>query len=438
MRIAQLNTEEIGGGAAKIARKLFKRVRERGHDSRFLVRRRETSDPGVQALYHDYGNGWQRLWGTVDKWLESGFGSRRGVYQARQLIHYLANPAAIRDVSSGLFDFNYPGARFLLDQLQEKPDVIHLHNLHGNYFDLRALPKISREVPVIWTLHDEWALTGICAYTLGCQRWKDGCGDCPQIGTNYSPPDATDTNLELKRRIYEQSNLIVCSPSRWLHERAQESVLGEQEAFYHIPNGVNLDIFCPREQGEARSELGVSENRKVVLYVANKAADSPWKDYQTVTKAAEEIGNRWEGDLTLLCLGGAGQASQEGRVRIVPISYESDERKVATYYQAADLYLHAAKAENHPLAVIEAMACGTPIIASDVGGVGEIVKDGEVGHLVPAESPTQMAKAAVNLLENEEKHEDFEDACLYYARESFSLEGMIDKYMELYREASSV
>ena len=106
------------------------------------------------------------------------------------------------------------------------PSVIHCHNLHSGYFDLRALPWLSRVAPVVLTLHDAWLLSGHCAHSFGCDRWKNGCGACPDLSI---PPaiakDGTAANWKRKRRIFERSQLYVVTPSQWMMDRAQQSIL---------------------------------------------------------------------------------------------------------------------------------------------------------------------------------------------------------------------
>ena len=84
-------------------------------------------------------------------------------------------------------------------------DVIHIHNTHGGFLNLWAVSELSRVKPVIWTLHDEWAYTGHCACTLGCDRWRFGCGDCPDL-TIYPAVswDSTRFLSKLKARSYEK------------------------------------------------------------------------------------------------------------------------------------------------------------------------------------------------------------------------------------------
>src|SRR5439155_11546406 len=111
----------------------------------------------------------------------------------------------------------------------QRPDLVHCHNLHAKYFDLRVLPWLSRQVPVVLTLHDAWMLSGLCCHSFDCERWRTGCGQCPHL-TLYPTiypgiPDATHLNWKRKRKIYRRSRLYVATPSRWLMQKVKQSIL---------------------------------------------------------------------------------------------------------------------------------------------------------------------------------------------------------------------
>ena len=124
--------------------------------------------------------------------------------------------------------FDYPGTRSLLSLTTFRPDLVHLHNLHAEYFDLRYLPELSTTVPVAMTLHDEWTYTGHCAYTMGIDRWQTGCGGCPDLRIYPKiAHDGTHENWLAKQAIYERSRLYVSAPSSWLLDRARRSMLAD-------------------------------------------------------------------------------------------------------------------------------------------------------------------------------------------------------------------
>jgi len=432
MNILQVNSWDRGGGAEKIAWQLFEGFCNRGHQSRFLVGHRKTGQS--QVIYNDYGNKRQKFFGEIDKYLEKLFKAKRGLYFVRKFLHYLSEPQSRRDRAAGLIDYNFVGTEHLLDEIDIVPDIIHFHNLHGEYFNLNALSKISKQVPIIWTLHDEWAYSGFCCLTLGCSKWEIGCGSCPQIGRNYPFPDSTHDNWQIKRNIYKKGDLVVCAPSKWLLDRAQRSILKARE-YYFIPNGVNTSIFKPANQSQIRQNLDIPINDKVVLFTAAK---SPWKDHETVEKAVLYLSEMLHDmQVTFLCLGTKGKTKRKGNLQIRFVPYQTNEIEVAKYYQAADVYLHAAKAEAFGLVIIEALACGTPVIATNVGGIPEIIDDGETGYLVSPESPKEMAQKAAELLRDRKLYSHMQKTGIECVLNNFTLEKMFDSYLSLYEKIIS-
>jgi glycosyltransferase involved in cell wall biosynthesis len=363
----------------------------------------------------------------------------------------VALPRKVLDESRGIENFGFPGTRNLLDLTPRVPDVVHLHNLHGffGYFDLREIQGLSRAIPVAVTLHDSWLFTGHCAVSLDCNRWQHGCGSCPYLDVYPAVRrDSTDRNWMRKRRIYENSSLFVAAPSRWLLERAEASILaGGIVDTRLIPNGVDLSIFRPGERGPARERLGLPQDERILL----SPARDQFKDLPTLLAAAGILGRRAGSRVTLVVLGKTREAQTMGGVTIRFAGYETDESRVAALYQAADVYVHAARvgAENHSLAVLEALACGVPVVATDVGGIPEQVKglrpassggarrangDGATGILTPAGDPNALADAVALLLENDHLVQTMSSNATQDARRRFDLRTQVEAYLNWYHE----
>ena len=103
----------------------------------------------------------------------------------------------------------YPATKNLTFSKEISPDIIHLSNLHGKYFDLRQIPKISSKIPTVLRLSDMWMFTGHCAHSLECELWKNGCGHCPDL-TLYPSllRDGTKSNHALKEEYIKSRSYI--------------------------------------------------------------------------------------------------------------------------------------------------------------------------------------------------------------------------------------
>ncbi|WP_292517443.1 glycosyltransferase [Methanoculleus sp.] len=322
----------------------------------------------------------------------------------------------------------------MLDLTPEPPDILHCHNLHGGYFDLRALPHLSHQVPTVLTLHDAWLLSGHCAHSFGCERWKTGCGDCPALSIYPAiRKDATAYNWQRKAEIYRMSRLYVVTPCRWLMDKVEESMLKPGiVASGVIPNGVDLGIFHPADRAEARRELGLPHGAKVLLFAANGIRKNIWKDYRTLQSTLEMIAKTGT-KVLCIALGEAAPPERISNIEIRFIPYQKDPRKVACYYQAADLYLHPARADTFPNTVLEALACGTPVVASAVGGIPEQIVEGRTGFLVPVGDARAMAGRVLELLEDEELRQRMGWEAAEDAARRFGLERMAREYLAFYR-----
>jgi glycosyltransferase involved in cell wall biosynthesis len=324
-----------------------------------------------------------------------------------------------------------------LDLPPERPDIVHCHNLHGSYFDLRALPWLSQQVPTILTLHDAWLLSGHCAHSFDCERWKTGCGDCPDL-TIYPAikRDATAYNWQRKRDIYKKSRLYIATPSHWLMRKVKQSILAPAivEARV-IPYGVDLTIFHPGDRREARAALGIPQGAKMLLFVSHATRSNPWKDYATLEAAVERVAERLPDErIILVCLGEERKSGSIERAEVWFIGYRKDPATVARFYQAADIYLHAAKADTFPNTVLEAIACGTPVVATAVGGIPEQGEVGVTGFLVSPGDAQAMAESIIMILTDDTLRVRLGYSAAENAQKHFDLNRLVDDYVGWYRE----
>ena len=452
MCILQLTGSDVGGGAEQVARGLFECYRKRGFESYLAVGYKQTEDGNV-IWVPKYGGPGARLRGAACAWLQSLDGNGR----LSRMVHLWTRPAAWRDVYRGVEDFHFPGTWRLLGLAPSRPDVLHCHNLHGGYFDLEALPWLSRQVPTLLTLHDAWLLSGHCAHSLGCERWRIGCGQCPDLTLYPSVrKDATAHNWRRKKEIYQASRIYLATPSRWLMNKVDASMLAPAVAEGRvIPHGVDLAVFHPADKEAVREQLAIAPKTRVLLFVAKGVKGSPWKDFPMLRAAVGKLAGSERAKPTLLfVLGekGAGERiNDKVEIRFVP--HQSEPRAMARYYQAADLYVHAAKVDTFPSAVIEALACGAPVVATAVGGIPEQVKGAAItggplgasglngnvpgeatGVLVPAGDAESMAVAVDSVLADDSLRRFLACNASKDARKRFDREQQVGAYLNWYRE----
>ncbi len=442
MRVLQVNLKDDQGGAAQIAWNLHRAYRARGLDARMAVGRKFSGDEHVFEIPHEKYkpaltrwllNSGRKLEALSSQVRKIGLGRFGGV------LLMLAESSRRWDVVRGREAFYAPGTAHLLET-HAAPDILHLHNLHKDwlndrrdYFDLRALPGLSSRVPVVMTLHDAWLLSGHCAHSMDCERWQSGCGHCPDLGIYPSiQRDATAYNWQRKLDIYRQSFLNVITPSRWLMDKVESSILSEGvKSSRVIPNGVDLSIFHPGPKD--RISLGFPVDANILLFSADGIRQNKMKDFQTLSLAIAQVAERLPRVL-FVALGETGPVEQIGRAEVRFVPYKKDPGLVARYYRAADIYIHAARADTFPNSVIEALACGTPVVATHVGGIPEQIKEGETGFLTPPGDPQAMALRIEQLLTDLELRRRVGRSAAQDASNRFDLNHQVDQYLGWYQE----
>lgn len=440
LSILQISPSEHAGGAERIAWSLHQAYRSSGEAAMLAVGQLAGCGPGVVWLDNERRrNGCSRqLRQWADALLAANRQGLKGAGRLARLLTLVAEPARQWRLAHGLEDFDYPASRRLLELVPGLPQIIHGHNLHSGYFDLRTLPALSRKMPVFLTLHDAWLLSGHCAHGGSCERWRTGCGNCPDLDA-YPPVrrDATRLNWQRKARIYAQCRLHVATPCQWLMDRVNASMLRPAVVTQRvIPNGIDLEVFHPASRQVARAELGIEADCAVLLFAAYNVRSNSYKDYACLRAAVERVvGVAGHRRVLFLAVGEAAPAERMGNAEFRFVPFLRAPERMAQYYRAADLYLHAAKADTFPNTILEAMACGTAVVATGVGGIPEQVQDGVTGYLTPPGEPAAMAARVLELLNDDSRLQEMGRQAASLARREFAVERMAGAYRQWYQES---
>lgn len=427
LRVLQVSAQDLRGGAARNAWVLHRGLRARGVDARMLVGWRDSDDPHVQAIPRPFPDRAWREWATPGGVREA----LRAIRSPAGLVGAAAEVARRARRLLGHEEFEYPASRPALEAAAAGVDLVHCHNLHNRYFDLRALPALSRRLPVVVTLHDMWLLTGHCGHAFACERWRSGCGRCPALDT---PPevrrDATAYNLRRKAAILRRCRLHVTAPCRWLLDLARRSILGPAIVGAEvIPYGIDLEVFRPGDRDAARAESGLPGDRPVLLCMA--AARTTFKEFDVLRAALGRL------DRPALCvaLGDVQPTERHGQVELRFMAGSLDPARVAAFHRAADVFVQPARADTFPNVVLEALACGIAVVASAVGGIPEQVREGETGRLYQQGDPVGLAAALAALLDDGEARARLGAAAAADAAARFGRERFVDDVLAFYGRA---
>jgi len=403
MKVLMVNTEYFRGGASRIAKTLYSAL---------------NITPEFQSFFA-YGRG-----PKVDD--EKTF---RFAWQPEVYLHaFLTRTIGLQGYGSWLST-----KRFVSFIRKQRSSLIHLHNIHGYYLNLRFVEYLAKlGIPVVWTLHDGWPMTGRCAYFFECDRWKTGCGHCPDL-SRY-PKTYLDTSAFMWRRkkaVFTQgwNPLIVC-PSQWLADRVKESYLNKYRV-ETIPNGIDTETFSPRERIAGRERLEIPLEKRVILFVAADLND----ERKGARYFFESLQHIKADNYMVLTLG--KRLDLKGRLKkaaeIKQLGYIADRGLLSEIYSSADVFCISSLDDNFPTTVLESLACGTPIVGFEVGGIPEQVTE-DCGILVPSGDAQGLGEAITKLLRDDKLREDMSRNCRARAVAEYSVEKFRDRYVELYNK----
>lgn len=376
MHVVQFTGRDVGGPAT-VALTLHQGLHRRGHYSELFASRRE----GASSPFAPVPLGGARspavLGERVLRRVWPHMANKRGRERLRIALTWASRPRLALEWWRGSEDLAAPVAQGLLS-MRGRPDVFLLHSVLPGLFNLGLIRELAGMAPVVLSLHDQWLMTGHCAHSHDCERWRVGCGSCPYLGTFPAiRRDGTRENFRRKAEFVAASRFYIVVPCRWLENKLRASMLWPSTiAARVIHSGVDVALFGPGDRRAARAKLGFPPDTLVFLFVAVEAPTNQFKDYALFLAAAERMARGSGLPAVFVVLGGRGSSERamSGGVSLIHRRYTRDSAVVALYYQAADAYLHPALAETFPLVVLEALSSGLPVVASDVGGIAEQVR----------------------------------------------------------------
>lgn len=394
MNVLIIGTTDKRGGAAKVSWDIKEALEQAGHEVTMYVADKYSNDPKVKVIPR---SAWRKYVGLA-----------------------LATETFIDT------DWMLETPEFKL------ADLVHCHNLHGRYFNLETLQKMSTLKPVVWTLHDEWAVTTHCAYTLEGTDMRHGLFTCPSLDTQPRILWDNTANLaKLRIQQYADSKLHIITPSKWLLNRVNQTVLKVQDVRL-IANGINTSVFTKTPRSEAREKLKLPQDKKIILFLATAGKANTWKGWQYTEAAIEH----YKSDPSVLFLNVGNFTKEESAETNVEYRLHVDSKEeLALYYSAADMLLFTSIADNFPLVILEAMSCGLPIVSFAVGGVPEVLTHLENGFIADYKNTEHLITGIdwVNSLNSMERAA-LEEQSMTKIKGHYTTQCMKDAYIMLYKE----
>ena len=394
MKIVILNTSERTGGAAVAAGRLGKALKQAGIQVNKLVR--------------------------DDTWLN------RFRFYWERLIIFLCNHLNRKHLFA--VSIANTGTDLSGNLSVKEADIIHFHWINQGFLslkDIEALVKLNK--PIVWTMHDMWPCTSICHHARDCEKFQTGCESCFFLKSKGK--DLSTSVFDKKLSLYKDANITFVGCSRWLSGRAKKSYLLQDKTVLSIPNPIDTEVYHPMDQGTARELLGLPSGKKLLLFGALNVTDKR-KGIDYLIAALRKIEKQ---DVELVVF---GQVKDDIRglfpVPIHSMGYLSDESKIVALYNAVDIFITSSLEENLPNTIMESMACGTPCVGFEIGGIPEMIDHKINGYVTNYKDANDLANGIQWVLEHGDR-QALSDACVKKVQENYTDEVIAGKYLALYQ-----
>lgn len=367
MNILIVNTADIEGGAARAAYRLHRALLAKGINSQMLVQSKSSDDRTVI--------------GPLTK-IHKVLGKVRPVLDSLPIRSY-------QNRTKTLFSPAWLPFSSIVNQINElSPDLVHLHWIGSGMLRVEDISRIN--APVIWSLHDMWPFTGGCHYDENCGAFKKECGRCKVLASTEEK-DLSRKVFFRKQRVFSQKkDITVVGLSRWLAVQAKSSSLFSSYSVVNLPNPLDTQIFAPFDKVQARELFNLPQDKKLILFGAMGATSDPRKGFIELSRALEKL-KKTDSELVVF---GASQP-ETGAVFSQKVHYLgrlNDDVSLRVLYSAADVMLVPSIQENLSNAIMESLACGTPVVGFNVGGNSDLIDHQVNGYLAKPFSIDDLAE----------------------------------------------
>lgn len=417
MKVTLINTADAGGGAPAACMRLLKALELKQVDVKLQVQDKKTGEPRVDSIG-----------GTSFGKLKAKFNF---FYERLPFIWFKAKDKSVRfafsTANTGTDISNQP------DVLNA--DVLHLHWTNGGYLSVRDLKKLFESgKPVVWTLHDMWAFTGGCHYSGECNHFISKCGNCWMLR------DAGDNDLSFSGWLRKADllkaakNMVFVTCSHWLADVARTSSLLKDFRIETIPNPIDTAIFSAKDTTAARTKWGINPKSKIILFGAANIMDRR-KGISYLMDALNDLKNNYDNvqDIEIVIFG-KNKSFDTGLFpfKVYEVGIISSQADLAELYSLADVFVSPAVEDNLPNTVMEALACATPVVAFNTGGIPDMVEHLQNGYLAEFKSATDFAAGIHYVLDGERR-----DFLSINARQkvvdTFTNEKVAEQYIAVYQ-----
>ncbi len=416
LRICLINKSDSQGGAAVACKRLFVALQKNDVDAKLVVQKKQNNEAFV---YETDTNFLKRKMSFLNFVAERLFFLP---YESSKLIRFAFSPA------------NF-GESIHRNKNIKSADVFHLHWFNQGFLSLKSIENIFKlKKPVVWTLHDMWAFTGGCHYAGECTNFTKSCGNCIFL----KKPDQNDLSnkiFEQKKKMLHNANLTLVTCSNWLKGEAQKSSLLKNFRIETIPNPIDTEVFSLKNKSRTKTDFGINKDNFTILFGAANIND-PRKGFQFLIEALKilkEKHSNFANSIELMVFGKSDNANlQNIGFKVNSFSYLNSMATISQLYSAADVFILPSLEDNLPNTVMEALSCGTPVVAFNTGGIPDMIDHLKNGYLAEYKSATDLATGIFSILTSQ-NYQQFSQAARKKVLDNFTEKIVANKYKSLYR-----
>jgi len=417
MKVTLINTTDAGGGAPAACFRLLKALESRQVDVRLQVEEKKTKEPRVT----DIGSS------ALNK-LKIRF---HFLYERLPFIWFKAKEKPVRFA----FSTADMGINISAQPAISGADILHLHWTNSGFLSLKNIRQLFETgKPVVWTLHDMWAFTGGCHYAGDCDHFTNHCGNCWML-RDANEKDISFSGSVRKTKMYKAAdNIVFITCSNWLAEVARTSSLLKGFRIEAIPNPIDTIVFSARDKVAARKKWNIYAQSKIILFGAANIMDRR-KGISYLVDALNILKKEYNGDQNIeVAIFGKNKAFD---VNLLPFKvYElgiiNSEQDIAELYSLADVFVSPTIEDNLPNTIMESLACGTPVVAFNTGGVPDMVDHKQNGYLAEFKSAADFA-TGIHYVLSGKSHEGLSLNARKKVLDNFTYDIVAAKYMAVYQ-----
>jgi glycosyltransferase involved in cell wall biosynthesis len=437
LKILSLSTFDNQGGAARATYRLHQGLKQIDVESWMLCQSKFSQDPKVIGAKTSSG---------IEQ-IKTGF---RLTLDQLPLKRY-------RQKSKQLFSPHWLPSKVWQQVAQLNPDLINLHWVSAGYLQIETLTNFAQ--PLVWTLHDMWSFTGGCHYNQSCDQFTASCGACPLLGSTKEA-DLSRKIWQRKQKAWKDLKLTIVTPSQWLGDSAKASSLFGDRRVEVIPYGLDTEIYRPIDQSTARKLLQLPQDKQLVLFLSLNATSDQRKGFHLLQPALQQLSQR------LLCATSpkglascptepalsVGQSGGQDQLELMVVGASApenppelgfkahylgilgDDLTLALAYSAADVFVAPSLQDNLPNTVLEAIACGTPCVAFNIGGMPDMIDHQQNGYLAKPFVIEDLTEGIRWVLEDRTRLKTLGHSARAKAEQEFTLKIQARRYQQLYQE----